>query len=657
MKNLCTPAPVVWTPSGAENRPQSQLRDFMKKATDRGLAADSVSALYEWSTHSPELFWPLVWDFVGITASSRAQAPFVPGCHFFDTTWFPGATLNFAENLLRYRDDREALVAYREDGQRRVLTFAELAAETARVAEGLRRFGLKAGDRVAALMPNVPETTIFMLAAASLGAIFSSASPDFGISGVVERFGQITPRVLLTVDGYWFKGKAISIVDRVREIVSGIPSIEAVVEVAFINEPSSRHHQSDRPEVIPFTSFGDAAPLAFEQLPFDAPLCILFSSGTTGKPKGILHRAGGVLLEHLKEHILHGDLRREDTIFYQTTCGWMMWNWLVSALAVGSRVVLYDGSPLMDDGRALFTIAEREQVTVFGTNAKFLRLLESSGTRPNESRDLSSIRTILSTGSPLLPDQYDFVAHAISSTAQLCSISGGTDIVGCFALGCPDLPVYRGELQIRSLGLAVEVWNERGDSIVGERGELVCTRPFPSMPLRFWNDPDNTRFKAAYFERFPGVWHHGDYVEVTPRGGMIFYGRSDAVLNPGGVRIGTAEIYREVERIPTILDCVAVGQRWDDDERIVLFVVMAEGEALTQARQDEIRATIRAHASPFHVPRKIIAVPDIPRTRSGKITELAIKQTIHGEPIKNVEALANPEALRYFSGIAELTTE
>ena len=652
MENYRLPSPIVWTPASSATRPKSQLRDFTQECLKRGFLCDSVTNLYTWSIERPQDFWPLVWEFLGIKVSEKPQTPFLIGKHFFDTTWFPGARLNFAENLLRYQDDGEALIAYREDGKRRALTYAELAAETARIAEGLRGLGIKRGDRVGALMPNVPETVIFMLAAASLGAIFSSASPDFGVSGVVERFGQITPRVLLTVDGYWFKGKPISITERVHEIVAAISSIEAVVEVPFIG-----NHGPIQSGFIPFASFGRPAPLTFTQLPFDAPLSILFSSGTTGKPKGILHRAGGVLLEHLKEHILHGDLRREDTIFYQTTCGWMMWNWLISALAVGSRVILYDGSPLMDNGLALFRIAERERVSVFGTNAKFLRLLESNGIHPVESCDLSSVRTILSTGSPLLPEQYDFVAQSISPSAQLSSISGGTDIVGCFALGCPELPVYRGELQMRSLGLAVEVWNERGESVVGERGELVCTKPFPTVPLGFWNDPDNARFRAAYFERFPGVWHHGDYVELTPRGGLIFYGRSDAVLNPGGVRIGTAEIYREVERIPAVADCVAVGQQWNDDERIVLFVVMAEGQALTAERQNEIRATIRANASPFHVPRKIIAVPDIPRTRSGKITELAIKQTIHGQAIKNVEALANPEALKYFVGIPELATD
>jgi len=637
-------------PTSTTPRP-SQLRIFLELARERGFSGDSVSSFYTWSTTYPELFWPLFWQFSGIVSSCPAESPFIRGKTFADTSWFPGARLNIAENLLRFDDDKEALISYREDGGRQVLTYAELRSETARVADGLRQAGIKEGDRVAALMPNIPETVIFYLAAASIGAICSTASPDFGVSGVIERFGQIAPRILLTVDGYLFKGKKIPLLDRVTEIVSAVPSIEHVVLVPFLGD------QKTDLQVTPFDSFGQVTNISFSQLPFDAPLCVLFSSGTTGKPKGIVHRAGGVLLEHLKEHILHCDLRRDDTIFYQTTCGWMMWNWLVSALAIGPRIVLYEGSPLINDGLALFEIAEREKVTIFGTNPKFLRLLESNHKKPSNIYDLSKIRTLLSTGSPLLPDQYDFIGCAISPQAHISSISGGTDIVGCFALGCPDLPVVRGELQMRSLGLAVEVWSDSGEPIVGERGELVCTAPFPTVPLGFWNDPDRTRFNAAYFSRFSGVWHHGDYVELTPAGGMIFYGRSDAVLNPGGVRIGTAEIYREVERIPFVTDCIAVGQKWHGDERIILFVVLSTGEDLTDSRQEEIRFAIRTNASPFHVPRKIIAVPEIPHTRSGKLVELAVKQTIHGEPVKNRESLSNPEALDNFIGLPELLAE
>jgi len=637
-------------PTSTTPRP-SQLRIFLELARERGFSGDSVSSFYTWSTTYPELFWPLFWQFSGIVSSCPAESPFIRGKTFADTSWFPGALLNIAENLLRFDDDKEALISYREDGGRQVLTYAELRSETARVADGLRQAGIKEGDRVAALMPNIPETVIFYLAAASIGAICSTASPDFGVSGVIERFGQIAPRILLTVDGYLFKGKKIPLLDRVTEIVSAVPSIEHVVLVPFLGD------QKTDLQVTPFDSFGQVTNISFSQLPFDAPLCVLFSSGTTGKPKGIVHRAGGLLLEHLKEHILHCDLRRDDTIFYQTTCGWMMWNWLVSALAIGPRIVLYEGSPLINDGLALFEIAEREKVTIFGTNPKFLRLLESNHKKPSNIYDLSKIRTLLSTGSPLLPDQYDFIGCAISPQAHISSISGGTDIVGCFALGCPDLPVVRGELQMRSLGLTVEVWSDSGEPIVGERGELVCTAPFPTVPLGFWNDPDRTRFNAAYFSRFSGVWHHGDYVELTPAGGMIFYGRSDAVLNPGGVRIGTAEIYREVERIPFVTDCIAVGQKWHGDERIILFVVLSTGEDLTDSRQEEIRSAIRTNASPFHVPRKIIAVPEIPHTRSGKLVELAVKQTIHGEPVKNRESLSNPEALDNFIGLPELLAE
>lgn len=624
----------------------------MTRAIPLGFSGKSVQSFYAWSVDYPELFWPLVWGSVNIIASTPADAPFRRGEHFGDISWFPGARLNMAENLLRYRDEQEAIIAYKENGERSSLTYRELFVETGRVAAGLAALGIKEGDTVAALMPNIPEAVIFMLAAASLGAIFCSASPDFGASGVIERFGQIAPRVLLTVNGYWFKGKAINIIPRVREIASAIPSIEVILVVP--NLPQSPDESSPG---IPFSTFGSPANPTFAQLPFDAPLYILFSSGTTGKPKCIVHRAGGVLLEHLKEHMIHGDLRRDDTIFYQTTCGWMMWNWLISALAIGSRIILFDGSPLADNGLILFQIAEQERITVFGTNAKFLSLLHALNVSPNLSCDLSSIRTILSTGSPLLPEQYDFVRDNLSTTAQISSISGGTDIIGCFALGCPDLPVHRGELQLRSLGLAVEVWNDKGKPVVGERGELVCTKPFPTVPLGFWGDSDRSRFSAAYFSRFPGVWHHGDYVELTPSGGMIFYGRSDTVLNPGGVRIGTAEIYREIERIPWILDSVAVGQRWLGDERIVLFIVIPPDAQLTAEAIREIQGTIRKNASPFHVPKKIIAVPDIPRTRSGKIVELAIKQTIHGEPVQNRESLANPDALDYFTDLKELETD
>ncbi len=624
----------------------------MTRAIPLGYSGKSVQSFYAWSVDYPDLFWPLVWESVNIIASTSADTPFRRGDDFADISWFPGARLNIAENLLRYRDEREAIIAYQENGERSSLTYQELFVETGRVASGLAALGIKEGDTVAALMPNIPEAVIFMLAAASLGAIFCSASPDFGASGIIERFGQIAPRILLTVNGYWFKGKAIDITPRVREIAAAIPSIETILVV-----PNLPQSPDDSSPWIPFSTLGSPSKPTFAQLPFDAPLYVLFSSGTTGKPKCIVHRAGGVLLEHLKEHMIHGDLRRDDTIFYQTTCGWMMWNWLISALAVGSRIVLFDGSPLADNGLLLFRIAEQERITVFGTNAKFLSLLHALNISPKHSCDLSSIRTILSTGSPLLPEQYDFIRDHLSTTAQISSISGGTDIVGCFALGCPDLPVHRGELQMRSLGLAVEVWNNEGKPVVGERGELVCTKPFPTVPLGFWSDSDRRRFSAAYFSRFPGVWHHGDYVELTPSGGMIFYGRSDTVLNPGGVRIGTAEIYREIGRIPWILDSVAVGQRWLGDERIVLFIVISPEHQLTTEAIREIQDTIRKNASPFHVPKKIIAVPDIPRTRSGKVVEIAIKQTIHGEPVQNLESLANPEALVHFIDLIALKTD
>ena len=574
-------------------------------------------------------------------------------------TWFAGSRLNFAENLLRYRDDRDAIVFWNERGAQRRLTFAELYEEVARVARALRGMGIRAGDRLAGFLPNLPETVIAMLAATSIGAIWSSCSPDFGVNGVLDRFGQIQPRVLFCADGYRYSGRDIDCVARVAEIATRIPEIERVVVVPYLNaEPDlSAIRDAMVWEKFAARSFS-ATSLTFEHLPFDHPIYIMYSSGTTGLPKCMVHGAGGTLLQHLKELVLHTDLTRDDRIFYFTTCGWMMWNWLVSSLAVGATVVLYDGAALLRRRPILWDMAADERITVFGTSAKWLALSEKDGLEPAKTHDLSALEAILSTGSPLAEHSYDYVYTAVKPDVRLSSISGGTDIVSCFALGNPIGPVWRGELQTRGLGMKVEVFDDDGNSIVGRQGELVCTAPFPSMPVAFWNDPDGAKYRAAYFERFPNVWRHGDWAELTEHGGMIIYGRSDATLNPGGVRIGTAEIYRQVEQLPEVIESLVIGQDVKTDSgpdvRIVLFVRLAEGQTLTEALKERIRAQIRANASPHHVPKKIIAVADIPRTISGKITELAVRDVVHGRPVKNVDALANPAALELFRNLPDL---
>jgi acetoacetyl-CoA synthetase len=574
--------------------------------------------------------------------------------------WFVGARLNFAENLLRYRDDREALVFWCERGPLRRLTYRELYDEVARVAFALRAAGVGVGDRVAGFMPNLPETVIAMLATTSLGAIWSSCSPDFGVSGVLDRFGQIEPRVLFCADGYRYAGREIDCVARVRDIASRIPSIERVVVTPYLDPSPDLSGVRDAVLWNDFAPRGDAPPLRFEQLPFDHPVYIMYSSGTTGLPKCMVHGAGGTLIQHLKELVLHTDLSRDDRIFYFTTCGWMMWNWLVSSLAVGATVMLYDGASFIRRRPILWDLCADERLTVFGTSAKWLALAEKEGLRPVESHDLGSLKAILSTGSPLADHSYDYVYRDVKPDVRLSSISGGTDIVSCFAVGNPIGPVWRGELQTRGLGMKVEVFDENGRSVVGQPGELVCTAPFPSMPVAFWNDPDGAKYRAAYFERFPNVWRHGDWAEITPHGGMIITGRSDATLNPGGVRIGTAEIYRQVDQLPEVLESLVVGQDVTTDAgpdtRIVLFVRLVEGATLTDALRERIREQIRTNASPHHVPKKIIQVSDIPRTISGKITELAVRDVIHGRPVKNADALANPGALELFRNLPELAT-
>ncbi len=624
--------------------------------------ADSPS-LYRWSIANAGPFWEAVWRFTGVVGEmggdvltgGERMAPPDPS---LGPRWFPGARLNFAENLLRHRDDRDALVLWTEQGLARTLTFAELARDVARFAQFLRASGVQVGDRVAGFLPNIPEAVVAMLAAASLGAVWSSCSPDFGPLGVIDRFGQIEPKVLVTADGYRYGGKSFDTLERVREFLPSLPSVTTVVVVPHRNggvEPGQLEGAVAWADAL---AVGEGASLKFERLPFDHPLYIMYSSGTTGLPKCMVHGAGGTLLQHLKELVLHTDLKPDDRIFYFTTCGWMMWNWLVSSLAVGSTVVLYDGAPLLRGRPVLWDLVATERVSVFGTSAKWLALTEKEGAEPRETHDLSSLRAILSTGSPLSENSYDYVYEKVKPDVRLSSISGGTDIISCFALGDPTLPVHRGELQARGFGMAVEVWNDAGEPVVGEAGELVCTKPFPSMPVAFWNDPDGAKYRAAYFEHFPGVWRHGDWAELTARGGMIILGRSDATLNPGGVRIGTAEIYRQVERLPEIMESLVIGQNFAGkrgmDVRVVLFVRLQPGQALDDALRTRIQREIRDNVTPHHVPKKIIQVSDIPRTISGKITEIAVRDVVHGRPVKNVEALANPEALELFRDLPDL---
>jgi acetoacetyl-CoA synthetase len=662
----------LWTPS-PEQVERANLTRFIAQVRALGEPAAGVvgyDSLYEWSIRNLELFWSEVRRFCGVIAGPAdpaiacervliGRSRMAPPDPELGPRWFVGTRLNFAENLLRHDDDREAIVFWNEHGRQRRLTFAELRGEVARVAKALREMGVGVGDRVAGFMPNLPETIVAMLATTSIGAIWSSCSPDFGASGVFDRFGQIQPRVLFCADGYRYSGREIDCLARVKEIAERIPGIERIVVVPYLRD--SADGSSIRGAVLwdDFAPVADrAAPVAFEHLPFDHPVYIMYSSGTTGLPKCMVHGAGGTLLQHLKELVLHTDLTRDDRIFYFTTGGWMMWNWLVSSLAVGATVMLYDGAPLLRRRQILWDMAADERITVFGTSAKWIVLAEKEGAVPRVTHDLRRLRAILSTGSPLAAHSFDYVYTSVKPDVRLSSISGGTDIVSCFALGNPIGPVYRGELQARGLGMKVEVFEDDGHPIVGRQGELVCTAPFPSMPVAFWNDPDGSKYRAAYFERYPNTWRHGDWAELTAHGGMIIYGRSDATLNPAGVRIGTAEIYRQVEQLPEVIESIVVGQDVAGDAgtdiRIILFVRLAEGVMLDEPLRERIRAQIRANASPHHVPKKIIQVADIPRTISGKITELAVRDVIHGRPVKNADALANPQSLELFRNLSEL---
>ena len=611
----------------------------------------------------PEAFWPEVWRYCGVIADERpGREPWDQVVHGLDRMappdprlgprWFIGARLNLAENLLRHDDSHPALVFWNEQGRQRELTYSQLNAEVRRVAAALLREDVGAGDRVAGFLPNLPEAVIAMLAATSLGAIWSSCSPDFGANGVLDRFGQIQPKVLFCADGYRYAGKEIDSLLRVREVREKIPAIQRVVVVPYRTRNPAI---AGIPNAALWADWIAPAPAARPpvRLPFDHPIYILYSSGTTGLPKCMVHGAGGTLLQHLKELVLHTDLRREDRIFYFTTCGWMMWNWLVSSLAVGATVILYDGAPLHPPS-LLWDMAERERITVFGTSAKYLALSEKEGVEPARSHDLTALRAILSTGSPLAGHSYDYVYRRVKPDVHLASISGGTDIVSCFALGNPIGPVWRGELQTRGLGMSVEVFDPEGRPAREAEGELVCTRPFPSMPVQFWADPRGAKYRAAYFDHFPGVWRHGDWARITQHDGLVILGRSDATLNPGGVRIGTAEIYRQVEQLPEVVESLVVGQDWEADVRIVLFLRLRDGLTLSDDLVARIKARIREYASPHHVPRKILQVSEIPRTISGKITELAVRDMIHGRPVPNREALANPAALDQFRDLPEL---
>jgi acetoacetyl-CoA synthetase len=619
-----------------------------------GVACVDYDALWRWSVDHRDAFWQTVWDYCGVIASRPAEQVVVDADAMPGARWFNGARLNFAENLLRRRDDAVALVFRGEDRVASEVTFAELYTEVSRLAQALRAAGVQPGDRVAAYMPNIPGTVIAMLASASLGAVFSSCSPDFGVQGVLDRFGQIEPKVLFAADGCFYGGKTIDVIDRVAEIARRLPSIQQVVIVPYTQRLPDIARIAKAVDIHEWMAPYEPRSIEFAQLPFDHPLYVLYSSGTTGVPKCIVHGAGGTLLQHMKEHVLHVDMKSGERLFYYTTCGWMMWNWLVSGLAAEATLLLYDGSPFHPGPEVLFDYARDERTTILGVSAKYIDALAKQGFAPARTHDLPALTTVLSTGSPLAAEGFDYVYRNVKQGVRLCSMSGGTDLISCFVLGNPLAPVYRGEIQCRGLGMAVAVYDDEGMPKASGQGELVCTKAFPSMPIGFWNDPDGSKYRSAYFERFPGVWCHGDWCELTEHGGVIIYGRSDAVLNPGGVRIGTAEIYRQVEQLDEVVESLAIGQRWDNDVRIVLFVRLRLGLTLDEPLTDRIRQQIRRNTSPRHVPARVVQVEDIPRTKSGKIVELAVREVVHGRPVKNIEALANPEALDLFRDRPEL---
>lgn len=644
----------LWKPA-AERVATTQLRRFLDNAASRwDTALPDYDAAWAWSVAQPDQFWRSLWDFGGVIGEGDDVA-FEAGEDLRSARFFPGAKLNYAENLLRRTGPEPALIFHGENGLRREMSWDDLHGLVSRLQQALRALGVGPGDRVAGFVPNMAETIAATLATASLGAVWTSCSPDFGIEGVVDRFGQVEPVVLFCADGYFYNGKRLSSLDTARQLADRLPSLRQIVVWPYLDEtpdlaPLDGHGVDLAGFIAPYT----ATAVTYERVDFRAPLFIMFSSGTTGLPKCIVHGTGGTLLQHLKEHQLQCDLKPHDRLMYFTTCGWMMWNWMVSGLATGATLVLYDGSPFYPDGNRLANIVAAEKVTHFGTSAKYIDACAKADIAPVKTHDLAALRTILSTGSPLAPDGFDYIYRDWKADVCLSSIAGGTDVIGCFVGGNPIGPVLRGQCQKRHLGMDVRVFDGDGNAVVGEPGELVCLSPHPSMPVAFWNDPDGARYHGAYFDRFENVWCHGDWVELTAQGGMVFHGRSDATLNPGGVRIGTAEIYRQVERIPEVLESLVIGQQWDNDVRVVLFVRLRDGVDLDEDLVKRIKSEIRTHATPRHVPAKVVAVDDIPRTKSGKITELAVRDVVHGRPVKNVQALANPEALVSYKDLPEL---
>lgn len=642
----------LWTPTEAFKERQP-LTEFMHWSGEKhGAAAKDYDAFYRWSLEDRAGFWSSLWDWSEVVGDKGETVLDDPG-DMLKARFFPEARLNFAENLLARAGDGDALIFRGENKVADRWSWLRLTAMVSRLQQAMRAMGIGKGDRVAAMMPNMPETIALMLAATSLGAIWSSCSPDFGEQGVLDRFGQIEPSLFISCDGYWYNGKRQDVADKVASVgkALGVP----VLVIPYAGDtPALLEKLPDGRCLEQFIAGFSVEEIAYERLPFSHPLYILFSSGTTGVPKCIVHSAGGTLLQHLKEHRLHCGLREGEHLFYFTTCGWMMWNWLVTGLACGATLCLFDGSPFYPDGNVLFDYARDEGFAIFGTSAKYIDAVRKGGFKPIETHDLSSLRLMTSTGSPLSPEGFSFVYEGIKADMQLASISGGTDIVSCFVLGNPLKSVWRGEIQGPGLGLAVDVWNDEGKPVRGEKGELVCTAAFPSMPIMFWNDADGSKYRAAYFDRFDNVWCHGDFAEWTEHGGLIIHGRSDATLNPGGVRIGTAEIYNQVEQMEEVLEAICIGQDFEDDVRVVLFVRLAEGLTLDADLEARIKTRIRTGASPRHVPAKILQVADIPRTKSGKIVELAVREVVHGRPVKNKEALANPQALEHFANLEAL---
>jgi len=638
----------LWTPSQA-SIDAANLTHFMRQVNQHhGISLQDYDSLYQWSLDEKELFWSEVWDFCGIIGD-KGERILIDGERIEDALWFPDASLNFAENLLRKKNDEIAIHFRAEDQVDFSLTYAQLYQQVASVAAWLKSKGLCPGDRVAAYLPNMPEAVVAMLAATSLGAVWTSTSPDFGEDSVIDRFGQTEPRFLFTADGYFYNGKKHDLNDKVGIIKANLPSVEHIVQIDLTGF-GNRVGAIDWCDIIA----NPAAQIEFVARKFNDPLYILYSSGTTGKPKCITHKVGGTLIQHLKEHMLHCDVHPGDRVFYFTTLGWMMWNWLVSALASEAALVLYDGSPFYPDGEVLWRYAEDVDMTIFGTSAKYIDAMKNANLKPLDKFDLSALRSIASTGSVLAPESFDYVYQNIKQDVCLASVSGGTDIVSCFVLSCPLLPVYRGEIQCRGLGLAVEVFDDDGKSLKNEKGELVCTQTFPCQPVYFWGDASGEKYHNAYFARFDNVWHHGDYVRLSEHNGIVIYGRSDATLNPGGVRIGTAEIYRHVEQLDEVVESIVIGQDWEDDVRVVLFVVLQSGIELDDALIATIRKMVRVKCSPRHVPAKIIQVAEIPRTKSGKIVELAVRDVVHNRVVKNIHSLANPEALELFRDLPQL---